>query len=183
GRAATDASGILGGAWLRDDLRVDPRTTVGTLASWLSQQGNVSLHWKTTALGFGTGAARRAEIHTSRGTIQADQVFVCVGHDVDYLFPTAAEKYRVNRCSLNMAAAVAPAGLKLRPAVLTGTSMLRYPAFADMPSAAELEAELRASDQQLFDMDANIMFTQRPDGMLLLGDSHAYSATPQPFQA
>lgn len=163
---------ILGGALLRDDLRVDPRTTVAKLAAWLQDQG-VSFHWKTNALGFDDGA-----VHTTRGTVHARQIIVCVGHDVDYLFPQAAAEHIVQRCTLQMARAAQPAGLSLGPAVLTATSMLRYEAFADMPSHTELWATVR---RDLQDIGANVMFTQRPDGSLILGDSHEYQHTAEPF--
>jgi glycine/D-amino acid oxidase-like deaminating enzyme len=57
----TPDPGIQGGALLRDDLRVDPRTTVAALAAWLQQQG-VRFLWKTSSLGLGDGV-----VHTSRG--------------------------------------------------------------------------------------------------------------------
>ncbi|MER8027230.1 TIGR03364 family FAD-dependent oxidoreductase [Glutamicibacter protophormiae] len=179
GRSITE--GIAGGARLRDDLRVDPRTTVAKLAAWLDAQEHGSVRWNTAALGFGAGAIRRARVETSRGPIEADQVFVCVGHDVDYLFPQLAEDHKVRRCALQMARTAENQPLQLGPAVLTATSMLRYEAFTEVPSAAKLRAEVREHQPQLLDIEANVMFTQRPDGSLLLGDSHTYDLTQPPF--
>ena len=179
GRSTTE--GIAGGARLRDDLRVDPRTTVAKLAAWLDAQEHGSVRWNTAALGFGAGAIRRARVETSRGPIEADQVFVCVGHDVDYLFPQLAEDHKVRRCALQMARTAENQPLQLGPAVLTATSMLRYEAFTEVPSAAKLRAEVREHQPQLLDIEANVMFTQRPDGSLLLGDSHTYDLTQPPF--
>lgn len=173
--------GVVGGALLRDDLRVDPRTTVAALAAWLQTQQDVSVNWNTSALGFGAGTTRTAMVRTSRGEVEADQVFVCVGHDIDLLFPDVAKQHRIERCSLQMAAAEAPGGLNLVPAVLTATSMLRYGAFVELPSAPALRAEVRAEDPGLLAIGANVMFTQRPGGTLLLGDSHAYQKTADPF--
>ena len=173
--------GIAGGARLRDDLRVDPRTTVAKLAAWLDAQEHGSVRWNTAAMGFGAGAIRRARVETSRGPIEADQVFVCVGHDVDYLFPQLAEDHKVRRCALQMARTAENQPLQLGPAVLTATSMLRYEAFTEVPSAAKLRAEVREHQPQLLDIEANVMFTQRPDGSLLLGDSHTYDLTQPPF--
>lgn len=163
---------IIGGALLRDDLRVDPRSTVAKLAAWLQDQG-VNFHWKTSALRFNDGT-----VHTTRGTIRAGQIIVCVGHDVDYLFPKTAAEHIVQRCTLQMSRATQPTGLNIGPAVLTATSMLRYDAFAGMPSHAELR---EAVSQNLQDIGANVMFTQRPDGSLILGDSHHYQHTAEPF--
>ncbi|MFF1253491.1 TIGR03364 family FAD-dependent oxidoreductase [Pseudarthrobacter sp. NPDC058329] len=174
-------SSLAGGAWLRDDLRVDPRTTVSTLAAWLDSRGDVSVHWNTTALGFTAGSTRAARVQTSRGVVEADRVFVCVGHDVDVLFPALAERHRIERCTLHMASAERPAGLDLQPAVLTATSMLRYGAFTELPSAPALLAEVQANDPALLEIGANVMFTQRPDGTLLVGDSHHYGKSAAPF--
>lgn len=179
GRENTD--GIRGGAFLADDLRVDPRTTVGTLASWLAAQPNTEVCFNTAATSFIQGSERRARVETSRGAYEADHVFICVGHDVDYLFPEIAEKHQITRCSLQMAAAQAPESTNIIPAVLTATSMLRYDAFTQMPSAAALRTQVEKMRPDLLEIGANIMFTQRPDGTMLLGDSHTYALTQPPF--
>jgi FAD dependent oxidoreductase TIGR03364 len=175
-----DWPGLVGGAFLRDDLRVDPRTTVAKLAEWLSRQPGVELHWNTAALGF-SQSPDGVTVQTSRGALQAKRVFVCVGHDVDYLFPDLAAEHRIQRCALQMSLAAGPAGVRFTPAVLTATSMLRYPAFTDMPSAEALRSEVEAKQPELLDIGANVMFTQRPDGTIILGDSHHYHRTADPF--
>lgn len=172
--------GLVGGAFLRDDLRVDPRTTVAKLAEWLSRQPGVELHWNTAALGF-SQSPDGVTVQTSRGALQAKQVFVCVGHDVDYLFPDLAAEHRIQRCALQMSLAAGPAGVRFTPAVLTATSMLRYPAFTDMPAAEALRSEVEAKQPELLDIGANVMFTQRPNGTIILGDSHHYHRTADPF--
>ena len=172
--------GLVGGAFLRDDLRVDPRTTVAKLAEWLSQQPGVELHWNTAALDF-SQSQDGVTVQTSRGELRAKQVFVCVGHDVDYLFPDLAAEHRIQRCALQMSLAAKPSGVDFAPAVLTATSMLRYPAFTDMPAASALRSEVLENQPELLEIGANVMFTQRPDGTIILGDSHHYHHTADPF--
>ncbi|MNW27413.1 FAD dependent oxidoreductase TIGR03364 [Arthrobacter sp. JUb115] len=179
GRESTE--GFLGGAFLRDDLRVDPRTTVAKLGQWVNAHVAGSVQFSTSALGFGAGRHRRASVQTNRGAFEADQVFVCVGHDVDYLFPQIAQEHQITRCALQMLRAEASEDLELKPAVLTATSMLRYEAFTEVPAAKALQAEVLAEHPELLDIQANVMFTQRPDGTLLMGDSHSYAATQAPF--
>ncbi len=175
--AASDPS-IRGGALMRDDLRVDPREAVAALAAWLAEQPGVTFHWRTSFLGAADGV-----VQTSRGEFRAERVIVCVGHDLDYLYPQIADEYEVERCALQMSRVDAPAGLALGPAVLTGTSMLRYPAFAETDAAAALRLEMAAQHPELVDIVANVMFTQLPDGTLLVGDSHRYGITQDPFLA
>ena len=179
GEATGDAPPILGGAMLRDDLRVDPRQAVAALAGWLAAQPGVSLFWRTAYLG-GEGADLQ---RTSRGVIRAARTIVCVGHDLDYFFPDVADTFGVERCSLQMARIEAPGRRRIAPAVLTGTSMLRYPAFAQTTAAGALREAVSAEHPELIDIGANIMFTQRPDGTIIAGDSHDYALTAAPFMA
>ncbi|KHL04535.1 hypothetical protein LK10_04840 [Sinomonas humi] len=171
----------VGGAVLEEDVRVDPRSAVARLAAWLGRQPLVDVGWRTAYLGpEDDGAAR-----TSRGIVAAARTIVCAGHDLDYLFPGAADEAGVQRCGLQMALVDAPTAggspVEIAPAVLTGTSMLRYPAFADTAAAAELRTELERTHPELIGIDANLMLTQRPDGTLLIGDSHVTLGTMPPF--
>ncbi|WP_336855600.1 TIGR03364 family FAD-dependent oxidoreductase [Sinomonas albida] len=171
----------VGGAVLEEDVRVDPRTAVAGLAAWLEQQPLVDIRWRTAYLGpTDDGGAR-----TSRGVVAAARTIVCAGHDLDYLFPEAAEEAEVKRCGLQMALVEAPtvgsSSARIAPAVLTGTSMLRYPAFSTTAASVSLRAELERTRPDLIGIDANVMLTQRPDGSLLIGDSHVTLATMPPF--
>lgn len=165
-------AGLLGGAYFPRDLRVDPRVTVARLAAWLEGQG-VRIDWRTACLGTGDGV-----VHTSRGELRAEHVLVCVGHDVDRLFPAVADAAGLVRCALQMALVDGPVGYASHAAVLTGTSMLRYGGLAAMPSASEVRCLL---PDELLEMVANVMCAPRPDGTLLVGDSHAYDLAHEPF--
>ena len=169
---------VVGGALLRNDLRVDPREAVGRLAAWLAAQPGVTILWRTA---FFSASDERAE--TSRGSIRAGRIIVCVGHDLDYLYPLIAEEHGVERCGLQMARIAAPAGRHIDPAVLTGTSMLRYPAFTETQASATLRRKITETDPKLVGIGANVMFTQRPDGTIIVGDSHRYAVTMDAFEA
>ncbi|KXP01422.1 TIGR03364 family FAD-dependent oxidoreductase [Tsukamurella pseudospumae] len=169
------ADDVIGGAALLADLRVDPRVTVARLAAWVDAQDRGEVRFGTTYLGFDGVRA-----HTSRGTVDAERVIVCVGHDLDHHFPDLAEEHLVRRCALQMARAADP-GTVVTPAVLTATSLLRYPAFAETAAAAALRTRMAAERPDLLDIDANVMFTQRPDGTLIIGDSHHTDRTVEPF--
>jgi len=167
---------ILGGAVLRDDLRVDPREAVGSLAAWLEAQG-VTFSWRTSYLGNDRDAV------TSRGSIRAGRTIVCVGHDLDYLEPVLAAEHGIERCGLQMTRIQAPDARRIARAVLTGTSMLRYPAFTETAAADALRARVHSDDPGLVAIGANVMFTQRPDGSIIAGDSHRYGTTLDSFQS
>ena len=97
------------------------------------------MSWTTSLLGIDDAA-----VYTTRGPVVAQRVVVCVGHDVDRVFPDLADTGGVRRCALHMLRVSAPDARRIDPAVLTGTSLLRYGAFADLPSLGAVRARLEA---------------------------------------
>lgn len=167
------AGNVVAGAELPLDLRVDPREALPAITSWLADEG-VDFRWSTTVGGIDPGLVR-----TSRGDLAAGAVVLAAGHDVDRLFPAIAEDYDLQRCRLQM---LEVAGTTtIRPAVLSGLSLLRYAGFAATPSAARVRARFTEEAPELLDVAMNLMLTQRPDGAIVLGDTHHYARTHLPF--
>ncbi|MFC9125547.1 TIGR03364 family FAD-dependent oxidoreductase [Streptomyces sp. NPDC057099] len=169
--------GVLGGAWLPLDIRVDPRQAAHAIADWLALQG-VRFHWATTA-----HTIEPDLVGTSRGRIRAGRTVMAVGHDVDRHFPELAEQAGVRRCALHMLRVADPHGRAIDPAVLSGFSLLRYDGFGVCPTRAKVRDRLGADHPELIDIGLNLMFTQRPDGDLTIGDTHTYATTLDPFNA
>lgn len=171
---------VPGGAYLPLDVRVDPRTLLAQLADWVATHPAGEVQWSTSLQQI-TSDGDHQVVHTSRGPLWAERVLVCVGHDVDYLYPELAADAEVTRCRLNMARVVLPQSVVLEPAVLTSTSIARYPAFTEMPAAPELIHQLHHRAPQLLDVVANVMCTQAADGTLIVGDTHHYGQVAPPF--
>ncbi|MBW4041419.1 MAG: TIGR03364 family FAD-dependent oxidoreductase [Acidobacteria bacterium] len=167
--------GIAAAAHLPADLRVDPLTASARIAAHLEGLG-VVFRWRTNVLALEPGL-----VSTTRGTIRTARTVVAVGHDVDRFFPDVADEHRLVRCRLRMLEVDAPAGA-VPPAVLTGTSMLRYDGLSQQPSAADVRAELLAGSPALLEQGVNLMLTQRPDGRLVIGDTHHSAVTEDPFE-
>lgn len=174
-RASVADPGLLGGALLPLDLRTDPRAAAPALATYLSSQ-DVPVSWRTSVI-----AVEPGRVHTSRGPISCAKAVVAVGHDVDRLFPDVADSIGLRRCRLQMLQVSAPGRRAIDPAVLTGTSLLRYNGFAGLPAADAVRAELAATAPELLTAAVNLMFTQRPDGDLVIGDTHHYGLAHEPF--
>jgi FAD dependent oxidoreductase TIGR03364 len=166
---------VVGGAHLPQDLRLDPREAIPSLAEWLQSVG-VRFAWNTHA-----GSVAEGVVHTSRGDFHGAAIVYASGHDLDRLFPDIAEDHGVRRCLLHMFEVALPGNVRIGPAILTGTGMLRYPALAAMPSVAAVRAQIEEQQPELLDHAVNLMLTQRPDGSLVLGDTHHNDRTHQPF--
>ena len=166
---------VVGGAHLPQDLRIDPREAVPALAAWLESAG-VRFAWNTHV-----GSVEEGVVHTSRGDFHGARIVCACGHNLDRLFPDIADDYGLQRCLLHMFEVAPPRSVRIGPAILTGTGMLRYAALAAMPSVAAVRAEFEKQHPELLDRVVNLMLTQRPDGSVVLGDTHHYDRTHQPF--
>jgi D-hydroxyproline dehydrogenase subunit beta len=175
--APVSADNLRGGALLPLDLRVEQRRACAAIAEWLAAQPGVEILWSTTVLDVEDGLVR-----TGRGTLRGDRVVVCAGHDLDRILPETAEEGGMRRCVLQMLQLRAP-GVRLNPALLTGTSMLRYPALAATEGARVLRARLTEQRPELLSASVNHMMTQLPGGDLVVGDTHVYARTPDPWSS
>lgn len=179
GRTVAEAIGnpgldVVGGAHLPLDMRVDPRAAAPALAAWLAGEG-VHFTWNTQVTAVGDGV-----VETVRGDLTAERVVVCPGDRLLGLFPGLAERHEVRVCTLVMALIERPARIRTDLALLTGTSLARYDGFAAMPGVPALRDELARREPGLVGCVANLMATGIEQG-LLVGDSHAYSLSPDPF--
>ncbi|WP_231444531.1 TIGR03364 family FAD-dependent oxidoreductase [Brevibacterium zhoupengii] len=166
--------GAIGGAHLPLDMRVDPREAAPALAEWLAGEG-VDFSWNTTVTEVADGT-----VSTNRGDVHGEQVVVCPGHQLTSLFPGIAEAHGVRICTLVMSLIERPQRIPSGFAMLTGSSLARYDGFAAMPGASALREDLAQREPELVDVIANLMVTDIPGG-LLIGDSHAYDLSPEPF--
>lgn len=169
------SGGLAGGALLPLDLRVDQRRAAGALAGWLGTRPGVQMIWSTPVLGVEEGLVR-----TGHGDLAARQIVVCAGHELDRLLPETAAEGGMQRCVLQMLQ-LRLAGVRIEPAVLTGSSMLRYPALAATVGAAALRERWLRERPEMLDAVVNHMFTQLPGGDLVVGDTHAYARTHEPW--
>lgn len=175
-RAPLRAEGLLGGAHIATDLQTNPRTAGAAIVRHLAARG-VEFRWRTSVTGVRSGV-----VETTRGVLSAEQIVLAVNHDIDQLLPKVAEDRGIIRCALDMMRVAVTLPRPLSAPLLTGWSMVRYGRFAVLPETAVLRSRLHAERPDLAALDLNQMYTQLPDGTLIVGDSHANAVQPEPFQ-
>lgn len=168
---------VTGGLYMPMDLQVDPRSAAPSIARWLEDCG-VDFHWRTAATSFDTGV-----VHTSRGDLHADTVFVTVNFDIDRLFPEYAERGGLLRCRLHMMRARVELSTPLPTPLFTGWSLLRYSGFEGLPAVADVAARLGQDYPDYLALDLHQMYTPQPDGSILIGDTHIREISTSPFQS
>jgi FAD dependent oxidoreductase TIGR03364 len=120
-------------------------------------------------------------IHTANGMINAERIVVCPGPDLVSLFPGVMARRDVTLCKLHMLR-VADPGFRLPAALMSDLGLVRYLGYADSPSLPVLCARLEAEQADALADGIHLIVVQSADGSLVVGDSHHYHPTPDPFQ-
>jgi FAD dependent oxidoreductase TIGR03364 len=157
------------------DLRVESRTAIPRLAAWLE-----AAHGVTVLRGAAVRGVETGRLETSAGAIQADAIIVCPGDDLITLFPSSFTKGGVTRCKLQMLRLADP-GWRIPSPVMSDLGLVRYEGYADLPQAAAVRARLEIEQAQHLTHGVHLIVAQSADGSLVVGDSHHYAATPDPF--
>lgn len=167
----------LAALWSPHELRVESRTALAKLLAWLRDAMGVTFHTATAVT-----AVAPPKVETSTGTIMAEAVIVCPGDDLVTLFPERIGSYAPTRCRLSMLRLEHP-GFRLPGGVMSDLGLVRYHGYSELPQAQALRDRLSRSHGAHLDHGVHLIVVQSNDGSLVVGDSHHYDTTPDPFAA
>lgn len=158
------------------EVRVESRDAIPRLAAWLAQAHRVTFLRETAV-----HAAAPPRLETSRGVIEAEAVVVCPGDDFHTLHADRLAAYGLTRCKLHMMR-LTPAAYDARlPVVMSDLGLVRYLGYAELPPARALRKRLEAEQGAQLEHGVHLIVARSADGSLVVGDSHHYGATPDPF--
>jgi D-hydroxyproline dehydrogenase subunit beta len=157
------------------ELRVESREAIPRLASWLETRHGVAFLRETSVNSIDTPV-----VGTSRGVVRAERLAVCPGDDFNGLYADRLKNYALTRCKLQMLRLADP-GFKLPGAIMSDLGLGRYKGYADLPAAKPLKARLAHEQAAHLEHGVHLIVVQSADGSLVVGDSHHYASTPDPF--
>lgn len=161
-----------------DDQQLYSREALPALAAWLAREHGVEFHFATLVRDVEPGW-----LHTTAGRFQASQILVCSGHDYLTLLAEQLRALEPQVCRLQMLRVAPQQAFELQHAVLTGLSGVHYGAFADLPEAEAVRAQIRRECPALERFGIHLLASPTPSGELIIGDSHDYGQDASPFNA
>jgi FAD dependent oxidoreductase TIGR03364 len=169
------APGLMAALESTVELRVESREAIPRLATWLAEARGVTFLRQATVTSI-----EMPQVHTSRGIVIADRVAVCPGDDFNGLYADRLSAYPLTRCKLQMLRLADP-GFRLPGAIMSDLGLARYRGYADLEAAAPLKLRLAGEQPEHLEHGVHLIVVQSADGSLVVGDSHHYAATPDPF--
>ncbi|WP_448956064.1 TIGR03364 family FAD-dependent oxidoreductase [Labrys neptuniae] len=171
-----NGAAFAGALYSPHEVRVESREAIPLLAAYLEEQLGVTFLRQTVV-----HTAAPPRLDTNRGLIEAETIVVCPGDDFHTLHPERIAAYGLTRCKLHMMRARPARYDEKLPPVMSDLGLVRYLGYAERPAAAALRRRLEAEQGDQLANGIHLIVVRSADGSLVIGDSHHYAETPDPF--
>ena len=169
-------NGLLGGLWSDTEATVYAREAIRRIPAWLAEKYGLILRY-----GHVVTEVSIPHVKTAREDWRAERVFVCSGTDFETLYPSTFEAHQVSKCKLQMMKAVPKIAQKIGPTLCAGLTLRHYAAFSKCPSLPLLDQRLDQMNKDYKHHGIHVLLAQNETGELIIGDSHHYDRTVDPF--
>lgn len=164
---------VKGAIFFEQEVSSESRRMIHQLQAYLSEQYNITFKYSTPVCGLeDSGTAVKVE-DTLGNITEADQVVVANGRDFKLLFPEQFASSNIEVTKLAMMVTQPLPEIYLKGNILTGLTIRRYESFTQLPSYGKLDPT--EVNQEAVDNGIHILFKQRTDGSIVIGDSHHYA--------
>lgn len=175
--AAAMTQGLLGALWSPTEMTVDPREAIAKIPEFLTNTYNVRFYY-----GRAVTEIAYPELVVGGDRWTADQIFVCSGADFETLYPDVYAATNITKVKLQMMRTVPQAdSWRLGASLCAGLTLTHYAAFAHCQSLPALKTRIETETPHFPQWGIHVMMSQNSMGELVIGDSHEYGWTPDPF--
>lgn len=169
-------SGLKGALHSTTEATVYSREAIRQIPQWLEQEYQVQFIW-----GQAVTAIEMPWVKTPQERWQVDHTFVCSGNDFETLYPAFYQQHMLTKCKLHMLKASTDTVLPLGPSLCAGLTLRHYDAFHQCPSLAKVSSRYDLENSLYKEYGVHVLVSQNAAGEFILGDSHQYGKTIEPF--
>jgi FAD dependent oxidoreductase TIGR03364 len=177
---AVKSSYVRSALYFPQEVSSESRKMIHALHRSLQETMKIEFHY-LSAVHEINDLGEKVRIKTSRGkTFEAATCIVCNGRDFKYLYPELFEQANIEMVKLNMMVTKPLPEISLPGNILTGLTIRRYESFKALPSYGKLDPS--PVNPLTVTHGIHILFKQRTDGSIVIGDSHHYADIAQSDQ-
>lgn len=172
-------NGLKGGIYSPDEIIVDSPKAIKALPAYLNEKYGVEFVWDTHVQSVETG-----KVSCGKKIFEAEEIFICSGPDFENLFPEVFAAANITKCKLQMMRmGVQPNGWRMGPSLCGGLSLTHYASFKAAGEPFErLRKHFETEMPDYVKWGIHVMVSQNSSGELIIGDSHEYGLTHDPFE-
>ncbi|TAE60531.1 MAG: TIGR03364 family FAD-dependent oxidoreductase [Bacteroidetes bacterium] len=170
------AEGLLGALFSSTEMIVDAREVPERLIPWLAARGVVF------RLGTAVTSLENSVIETATETWSYGHAYVCCGSELETLFPEVFEGSGITKVKLQMMrTAPQPGNWRMGPALCAGLTLSHYSSFAHCKGLKSFRERISETAPWFVDWGIHVMMSQNGRNELVIGDSHEYGGSHDPF--
>lgn len=174
------ASYPVGGLFFKQEVSSESRRLIRSIQDFMQETNDVDFFYETAVIKTNTTSSG-VEVKLANGkTVECEKVFICNGRDFQILYPEIFKNAPIEISKLQMMVST-PIHTPLPGNILTGMTIRRYESFKECPSYGLLDP--KNSHPEMAEKGIHILFKQRPDGRIVIGDSHVYADKSTGFDA
>ncbi len=169
---------LKGGIYSPDEMIVDSPLILAALPAYLSSKYNVKFIFNTHI-----NQIQESKVWSGNTVFEADEIYICTGPDFENLFPEVYHELPITKCKLQMMRMAAqPQDWRMGPSLCGGLSLAHYSSFkAAGVVLDELKQSFANQYREYNQWGIHVMVSQNSSGELIIGDSHEYGMTHDPF--
>lgn len=169
--------GLRGGLYSSTEVNVNPKTAIYALTRWLKAQ-------KACVLKYGEKALQISgrTVSTTRAVYEGGKILVCSGSDFQSLYPGILAASGMIKSKLQMLRTQPqPASYRLGPTLCGGLTLRHYASFSQCAALDAFKERISREHPEFDDWGIHVMVSQNEHNELIIGDSHEYGLTFDPF--
>jgi FAD dependent oxidoreductase TIGR03364 len=170
--------GLKGGLWSDTEGTVYSREAIRKIPEWLAEKFGL-----ITRFGHTVKEIAMPTVRTAQETWTADKVFVCGGADFESLYPEVFGGLPITKCKLQMMKAVPERPVTIGPSLCAGLTLRHYAAFTKCPSLQKVDERYDQQSLRFKSHGIHVLLAQNQYGELIIGDSHHYGRSVEPFDS
>ena len=169
--------GLKGGLFSKTEMIIDPREAITALPLCLNKKYNVRFIWNKNVV-----LVEKNLIKFGNDSLKADVICICSGADFETLYPEKFAALPLTKCKLQMMRLInTDHSFRIGTALCGGLSLVHYESFKAAPSLALLKERYVNKLPEYLRLGIHVMVAQNGKGEFIVGDSHEYGLTFDPF--
>jgi len=170
-----NAKNLKGALYSANEITIYSRESIPAIAEWLTKKYKVDFLFDTTVI-----SEKLPTIYTNKSSIKAAKLIISTGADFELLFPEVYKNAKITKCKLQMLKTEASNTLII-PALYTATSFIHYASFSKCKTLEVIRTKIKKEQPQYLNYGINLLVAQNNYNELLIGDSHEYDESVNPF--
>lgn len=168
--------GLRGAMLSKTECTVYSRQAIRQLPVWLRDRFGVEFFF-----GKAISAIEGNELVSGNEKWRAQHIFVCSGNDFETLYPEWFAQQPLTKCKLQMLKGVPNKPLHLGPSLCAGLTLRHYAAFEKCATLKIMSDRYDRETSAYHENGIHVLVSQNALGELIIGDSHHYAKTHEPF--